>query len=86
MVVKTVLGSHFGVGAPLILVYVSGDWDVHWGYDLAFDVDQPKVCEDPELPQARTSIDQAKDQQNRITGRLSEGEMSNPGLMRGGCA
>ena len=22
----------FGVGAPPILVYVSGDWDVHWGY------------------------------------------------------
>ena len=22
---------HFGVGAPPILVYVSGDWDVHWG-------------------------------------------------------
>ena len=30
------MGSHFGVGAPPILVY-SGDWDVHWGYDLAFD-------------------------------------------------
>ena len=28
---------HFGVGAPPILVYFSGDWDVHWGYDLAFD-------------------------------------------------
>ena len=25
------LGSHFGVGAPPILVYFSGDWDVHWG-------------------------------------------------------
>ena len=23
---------HFGVGAPPILVYVTGDWDVHWGY------------------------------------------------------
>ena len=23
---------HFGVGAPPILVYFSGDWDVHWGY------------------------------------------------------
>ena len=22
---------HFGVGAPPILVYFSGDWDVHWG-------------------------------------------------------
>ena len=21
---------HFGVGAPPILVYFSGDWDVHW--------------------------------------------------------
>ena len=28
---------HFGVGAPLILVYFSGDWDVHWAYDLDFD-------------------------------------------------
>ena len=24
-------------GAPPILAYFSGDWDVHWGYDLAFD-------------------------------------------------
>ena len=23
---------HFWVGAPPILVYFSGDWDVHWGY------------------------------------------------------
>ena len=23
---------HFGVGASPILVYFSGDWDVHWGY------------------------------------------------------
>ena len=28
---------HFGVGAPPILVYFCGDWDVHWGYDLDFD-------------------------------------------------
>ena len=28
---------HFGVGAPPILVYFSGDWDVHWGNDLAVD-------------------------------------------------
>ena len=35
MVLKTVLGSHFGgfVYSPPILVY-SGDWDVHWGYRL----------------------------------------------------
>ena len=25
-------GSHFGVGAPPVLVHFSGDWDVHWGY------------------------------------------------------
>ena len=32
------MGSHFGAfGAPPMLVYVSGDWDVHWGYDLGFD-------------------------------------------------
>ena len=29
VVVKTVVGSHFA--------YFSGDWDVHWGYDLDFD-------------------------------------------------
>ena len=28
------MGSHLGVGAPPILVYFSGDWDVHWGYAL----------------------------------------------------
>ena len=28
---------HFGVGPPPILVYFSGDWDVHWGYNLDFD-------------------------------------------------
>ena len=28
------MGSHFGVGAPSILVYFSGDWDVHWGYGI----------------------------------------------------
>ena len=25
---------HFGIGAPPILVYFSGDWDVHWGYAI----------------------------------------------------
>ena len=30
-------GTILGVGAPPILVYLSGDWDVHWGYDLGFD-------------------------------------------------
>ena len=24
----------FGVGASPILVYFSGDWDVHWGYGM----------------------------------------------------
>ena len=28
---------HFGVGAPPMFVYFSGHWDVHLGYDLAFD-------------------------------------------------
>ena len=28
------MGSHFGVGAQPILVYFSGDWDVHWGYRI----------------------------------------------------
>ena len=25
---------HFGIGAPPILVYSSGDWDVYWGYGV----------------------------------------------------
>ena len=25
---------HFGVGAPPILIYLSWDWDVHWGYGI----------------------------------------------------
>ena len=25
------MGSHFGVGAPPMLLYFSGFWDVHWG-------------------------------------------------------
>ena len=29
---------HCGAGAPTIFrLYFSGDWDAHWGYDLAFD-------------------------------------------------
>ena len=30
---------HFGVGAPPVLVFFffCGNWDVHWGYDMAFD-------------------------------------------------
>ena len=27
-------GYYFGVGALPMLVYFSGDWDVHWGYGL----------------------------------------------------
>ena len=26
------------------LVYFSGDWDVHWGYDLGFDPWPPKLA------------------------------------------
>ena len=39
VVVKTVLGSHFGVGefTTLFRTYLSGDWDVHWRHDLDFD-------------------------------------------------
>ena len=25
---------HFGVGVPPILVYFSGNWDVHWRYGV----------------------------------------------------
>ena len=33
------MGSHFGVGefTTHLRTYFSGDWDVHWGYDLDFD-------------------------------------------------
>ena len=31
---------HFGVGAPPILVYFSGDWDVRWGYGIL----DPQPC------------------------------------------
>ena len=33
------VGQHqwYHVGAPPIFVYFCGDWDVHRGYDLAFD-------------------------------------------------
>ena len=39
VVVKTVLGCHFGVGelTTHVRTYFGGDWDVHWGYDLGFD-------------------------------------------------
>ena len=33
---------HFGIGAPPILVFFSGDWDVHWGYlVLTHDLESP---------------------------------------------
>ena len=28
---------HLEIGATPSLIYFSGDWDVHWGYDLGFD-------------------------------------------------
>ena len=36
VVVKAVVGSHFGVGefTTHFRTYFSGDWDVHWGYGL----------------------------------------------------
>ena len=40
LVVKTVLGSRcwlVGEFTTHFSTYFSGDWDVHWGYDLAFD-------------------------------------------------
>ena len=30
-------GIPFGVGTTHFRTYFSGDWDVHWGYDLGFD-------------------------------------------------
>ena len=40
---------HFGVCAPPILVFFSGDWDVHWGYDLDFDP-WPHCCSSHAVP------------------------------------
>ena len=39
MWIKTVLGSHFGVGefTTHFRTYSSGDWDVHWGGNRDFD-------------------------------------------------
>ena len=41
MVVKTALGSHFGIGEVTthfrLPILVLGLVDVHWGYDLDFD-------------------------------------------------
>ena len=36
---------HFGVGAPPILVYISGDWDVHWGYGILTHAHIPGIFE-----------------------------------------
>ena len=43
---------HFRVGAPPILVFFSGDWDVHWGYDPWPDLGEKRggvflVCRQP---------------------------------------
>ena len=32
MAVGQIQGYHLEVGASPILVYLCGDWDVHWGY------------------------------------------------------
>ena len=40
---------HFGVGAPPILVYFSGDWDVHWRYGILTD-GQMALCNAPSNP------------------------------------
>ena len=37
------------IGAPLVLVY-SGDWDVHWAYDLEFDPWPNGFAFPPRLP------------------------------------
>ena len=34
IVEHTIQSYHFGIGAPPILVYFNGDWDVHWGYGV----------------------------------------------------
>ena len=48
----------FGVGAPPILVYFSGDWDVHWGYDLDFD---PWLNESKWMPRAVRDLEWDKE-------------------------
>ena len=40
-------GTIFGVGAPPILVHLSVDWDVHWGYGILTHghLDKPALAE-----------------------------------------
>ena len=32
------------MNSPPILFFFSGDWDVHWGYDLGFDLWPFELC------------------------------------------
>ena len=48
VVVKAVLGSHFGVGAPPILVYLSGGWDSEASQGCWFEAQASEVtCSAP---------------------------------------
>ena len=50
MALGQINGTHLGVGAPPILVYFSGAWDVHWGYGLLTHVHMQIVSRKVQLP------------------------------------
>ena len=65
------IGSHFGVGAPPILVYFSGDWDVHWGYGgfdpwpdksaiVGLEMNHPSTSKPPIQPTSSREADKRK--------------------------
>ena len=47
---STPMGSHFGVGAPPILAYFSGDWDVHSKYGVLTHRQMAVVVKTQETP------------------------------------
>ena len=65
---------HFGVGAPPILVYFSGDWDVHWGYGILTHNQMIKCIQDGAVDvSTTTNVAHPK------TARLHEGRRMAPG-------
>ena len=83
---STPMGSHFGVGefTTHFRTDFSGDWDVHWGYDLAFDP-WPYVkrgaCASEGLHQRHV----ASTQMNELSSRRGW-NCGNPGGTRNGCS
>ena len=54
---------HFGLGAPPILVYFSGDGDVHWGYGVLTHghIVQQALPEGPEIESQQFSFESLPD-------------------------